>query len=50
MKLPAAPVGGISALLPIRLAEFPFHFNKLQGILAKANKIPFNLRLPVASL
>jgi hypothetical protein len=39
MKIPAAPLGGISALPRPRLSGFPFHSNKLQGIQAKANKI-----------
>jgi len=32
MKLPAAPMGGISAKLRPRLSGFPFHSNKLRGI------------------
>jgi len=37
MKLPVAPLCGISDPLRPRLAGFPFHSNKLQGIQAKAN-------------
>jgi len=39
MKLPAAPLVGISASLRPRLSGFSFYSNKLQDIQAKANKI-----------
>jgi len=41
MKLPAAPLGGISAPLRPRLAGFPFHSNKLRGIKAELRRKPF---------
>jgi len=39
MKLPAAPLVGISATIRPRLAEFPFHSNNLQGVSTKVKEI-----------